>query len=221
MNQINLIIRDCGLCDYAPMHDEQKGLLELVAKEQIPSTVLLLEHKPVITLGARQSENKMITSTEKLKSQGIELYPVRRGGGGTAHNPGQLVIYPIVNLRRLDLGINEFIRELEQIGIDALGQIGISCDRKKGLPGLWIGEKKIASIGVKVSMGTTYHGMAINICNDLTIFNHIVPCGIDGVVMTNAKKMGANCEFEQFKKITASVIAARWSREDMINYEQK
>lgn len=213
MNRIPLIIRDCGLCGYEPMHEEQKRIVELVHSGQAAGTVLLLEHKPVITLGARQSENKLIATERELASGGIELHPVRRGGGTTAHNPGQLVIYPIIDLRQLDLGINEFIRELEQVGIDALAAAGVDAVRVKGLPGLWIGSEKIASIGVKVSMGITYHGMAVNVCNDLSIFNNIVPCGIDNVVMTSVQKQGIDCSLDEFKKITAAVIAGRWGLE--------
>lgn len=213
MNRIPLIIRDCGICGYEPMHIEQQRLVECVHLGRQACTVLVLEHKPVITLGARQSENKLIASQQQLADDGVELHPVRRGGGTTAHNPGQLVIYPIIDLRQLDLGINEFIRELEQVGIDALGELGIEAARIKGLPGLWIGSEKIASIGVKVSMGITYHGMAINVCNDLSIFNNIVPCGIDNVVMTSVKKLGKDCTIERFKQITIQVIAARWGME--------
>ncbi len=213
MNRVPLIIRDCGVCGYEQMHQEQKRIVELVHSGQAACTVLLLEHKPVITLGARQSENKLIATQQQLAGGGIELHPVRRGGGTTAHNPGQLVIYPIVDLRQLDLGINEFIRELEQIGIDSLAAAGVEAGRVKGLPGLWIGGEKIASIGVKVSMGITYHGMAINVCNDLAIFDNIVPCGIDNVVMTSVQKQGGNCTFDNFKKITADVIARRWGIE--------
>ncbi len=209
MNRIPLIIRDCGLCGYEPMHEEQKRIVELVHGGG-QCTVLLLEHTPVITLGARQSENKLIANERELASKGIELHPVRRGGGTTAHNPGQLVIYPIIDLRRLDLGINEFIREFEQVGIDALANLGVQAGRIKGLPGLWCGEEKIASIGVKVSMGITYHGMAINVCNDLAIFNNIVPCGIDDVVMTSLQRQGKDCTIDEFKKITAAVITQRW-----------
>ncbi|MFI4910406.1 MAG: lipoyl(octanoyl) transferase LipB [Sedimentisphaeraceae bacterium JB056] len=209
MNKLPLTIRDCGLCEYGPMLEEQKSILEDVHKGA-QNTVLLVEHESVITLGARQSENKFVKSEEEIKDSGIDLFAIRRGGGTTAHNPGQLVIYPIVNLRTMDIGINEFIRELEQIGIDALAAVGVESERKKGLPGLWIGEEKIASIGVKVSMGITYHGMAINVCNDLSIFNNIVPCGIDNVIMTSVEKQGKTCSIEDFKKVMTKVITDRW-----------
>jgi lipoyl(octanoyl) transferase len=210
VNKTPVNIVDCGVCEYGEMLDEQKKLLEQVHSGKAPNTVLLLEHKPVITTGARQSENKFVLGKEQIAAAGIELFAIRRGGGTTAHNPGQLVVYPIVDLRKTGLGINEFIRELEQIGIDALAATGVECERKKGLPGLWLGDKKIASIGVKVSMGITYHGMAINVCNDLSIFDAIIPCGIDGVVMTSAAEQDAKCTMEEFKKITTSVIQKRW-----------
>jgi len=113
---------------------------------------------------------------------------VRRGGGTTAHNPGQLVFYPILNLQKTGLGINQYIRELEAIGAELLKQLDVHSTRRKGAPGLWIGARKIASIGVRVSRYITYHGMAINIQNDLSIFDFIVPCGLDNVEMTSVLK---------------------------------
>jgi len=210
MKKLPLTIKEMGVCEYGPMLEEQKRILENVHSGEAQNTVLLLEHKPVITLGARQSENKFIASEERIRASGIELFSIRRGGGTTAHNPGQLVIYPIVSLRAMDIGINEFIRELEQVGIDALKEVGVECGRKKGLPGLWVAEEKIASIGVKVSMGITYHGMAINVCNDLAIFDNIVPCGLDAVKMTGVRAMGKSCGIEEFRKHMAAVLIKRW-----------
>ena len=113
---------------------------------------------------------------------------IRRGGGATAHNPGQLVFYPIVHLQELRLGVNEYVRTLEAIGIELLAGLGVRERRRKGFPGLWVGQRKIASVGVRVSRFVTCHGMAINIQNDLSIFNFMVPCGLDGVVMTSAQR---------------------------------
>jgi len=139
----------------------------------------------VITLGARESENCLLEDEKKLIEQGIDVVSVRRGGGTTAHNPGQVIVYPILDIRSIGLGVNEYIRKLESVGIELLAQMGIESDRRKGFPGLWIGEKKIGSIGVKIKKGVSFHGMAINICNDLSIFENIVPCGLKGVVITN------------------------------------
>lgn len=180
-----LYIIDCSPADYQDLLQQQHRLCDERQQGQIPDTILITEHHPVITLGARQSANKLCTDIESLKKQGIDVVDVRRGGGTTAHNPGQLVFYPIINLRELGLGISEYIRKLEAIGIELLEQLNVKARRRKGFPGLWVNDKKIASVGVRVSKSVTYHGMAINIQNDLGIFDYIVPCGLENVKMTS------------------------------------
>jgi len=184
----DITIIDCGTMGYADALALQKGLVEKRQKGQVPDTALMVEHLPVITLGARKSENKLLLSEEALIDKGLDVVRVRRGGGATAHNPGQLVLYPIVNIRDLKLGVSDYIRTLETIGIELLEKFGVKAQRRKGLPGLWIENRKIASIGVKIERWVTYHGMAINIQNDLSIFDNIVPCGINNVEMTNVHK---------------------------------
>lgn len=166
----------------------QQQLQEQRRDGQVGNTVLVVEHPPVVTLGARKSSNKLLVSEEELARQGIDLVEIRRGGGATAHNPGQLVFYPILHLQELGLDINVYVRTLEQIGIELLAAHGVESGRRKGFPGLWVGERKIASIGVRVSRFVTCHGMAINIQNDLSIFDYMVPCGLDGVQMTSVQK---------------------------------
>lgn len=208
--EINII--DCKIMRYQEALDMQKETLEKRVATEVPNTVFLLEHEPVITLGARESENKLLCSEKAIKDSNIDLVPIRRGGGSTAHNKGQVVIYPIVDLRSMKLGINEYIRELEAIGIELLKELGVKADRKKGLPGLWVGQDKIASIGVRVSRGVTYHGMAINISNDLSIFNYIVPCGLSGVIMTSVEKITAKSfTIEETKQKFAAIILRRWA----------
>jgi lipoyl(octanoyl) transferase len=179
---------DCGLADYQEILQLQHELHEKRCSGDISDTVMFVEHPPTITLGARQSTNKLIVNKEELARLDIDVVEIRRGGGATAHNPGQLVFYPILNLHELGLGISKYIRLLETIGIELLKQLGIQSTRREGFPGVWISEKKIASIGVRVSKGVTYHGMAINIQNDLSIFDLIVPCGLDEVEMTSVLK---------------------------------
>jgi lipoic acid synthetase len=183
-----LQIRDCGVADYREVLQFQHDLREKRLQDQIPDTVLIAEHLPVITLGARQTANKLLAERSELAQKGIDVVDIRRGGGATAHNPGQVVFYPIVNLKDLSIGINEYIRKLEVIGSELLEQLGLRCERRKGLPGLWVGRRKIASLGVRVSKLVTYHGMAINIQNDLSIFDFFVPCGLNGVKMTSVLK---------------------------------
>jgi lipoic acid synthetase len=180
-----LHIIDCGLADYRDVLQQQHQLCKERQQGKIPNTVLITEHPPVITLGARQSANKLLASRSDLAQQNIDVVDIRRGGGTTAHNPGQLVFYPILYLPDLGLGISEYIRKLEAIGIELLEQLNIKTQRRKGFPGLWVNDRKIASIGVRVSKFVTYHGMAININNDLSIFDYLIPCGLENVKMTS------------------------------------
>jgi len=207
-----LQIRDCGLADYRQILQTQQLLREKRHQNEIPNTVLIVEHPAVITLGARQSSNKLLVNREDLAQKHIDVVDVRRGGGTTAHNPGQLVFYPILNLQKTGLGINEYIRELEAIGAELLKQLDVHSTRRKGAPGLWIGERKIASIGVRVSRSITYHGMAINIQNDLSIFDFIVPCGLDNVEMTSVlKETGKHHSMNQIKRKLAERLIEHFS----------
>ena len=210
----SLNIFDCGVQPYNEMLEFQKLLLEKRFSNEISNTVVLVEHDAVITLGARESENKLLFSEEEYESKNIELVHIKRGGGATVHNRGQLVIYPIVDLRFLGLGVNEYIRELEEIGIELLSYLGLESERRKGYPGLWVGSLKIASIGVRVSRGVAYHGIAINIKNDLSLFDMIVPCGIDGVSMTSVSvECFIDNDMSYVKKIVSEILVSRLSRE--------
>ncbi|MGD9109821.1 MAG: lipoyl(octanoyl) transferase LipB [Phycisphaerales bacterium] len=207
-----LEIIDCGLVDYGRILTKQHELRDKRRIGEISDTVLIVEHSPVITLGARQSANRLRVEKEQLREKGIEVVEIRRGGGTTAHNPGQLVFYPILNLKELGLGINEYIRTLEEIGIELLGGLNVVASRRKGYPGLWIGEKKIASIGVRVSRGITCHGMAININNDLSIFDYIIPCGLDDVAMTSVfEQTGSKAQMDSTKKSLSLLLYRHFS----------
>jgi lipoate-protein ligase B len=207
-----LNIRDCGLADYRQILQLQQLLREKRQQDEIPNTVLIVEHPAVITLGARQSSNKLLVSRENLAQKHIDVVDVRRGGGTTAHNPGQLVFYPILSLQKAGLAINAYIRELEAIGAELLERLGVHGTRLKGAPGLWVGKRKIASIGVRVSRYITYHGMAINIQNDLSIFDFIVPCGLDNVEMTSVlKETGKHHSMNQIKQKLAELLTEHFS----------
>jgi lipoyl(octanoyl) transferase len=210
----SLSIRDCGLAAYREILALQQQLHNERLRNQIPDTVLIVEHHPVITLGARASANRFLISPEEIARRGVDLVEVRRGGGVTAHNPGQLVFYPIVHLKERGLGINEYIRELESIGIELLTHLGVPAGRQQGFPGLWLENRKLASIGVRVSKGVTYHGMAINIQNDLSIFELIVPCGLDGVEMTSVLKETAKCHpMTDAKKCLSALLPKHFGNE--------
>lgn len=207
-----LNIRDCGLADYRQILQLQQVLRQKRQQNEIPNTVLIVEHPAVITLGARQSSNRLLVNREDLVQKHIDVADVRRGGGTTAHNPGQLVFYPILNLQQTSFGINEYIRELEVIGAELLEQLDVHSMTRKGFPGLWVGKKKIASIGVRVSRHITYHGMAINIQNDLSIFDFIVPCGLDNIEMTSVlKETGNKHPMNKIKQKLAELLKEHFS----------
>jgi len=201
-----------GTADYPEILELQHELQEKRRSDEIPNTVIIVEHPAVITLGARKSANMLLVSKEELAKRKIDVVEIRRGGGTTAHNPGQLVFYPILDLRQLKLGINEYIRKLEAIGIDLLRESGLESVARKGYPGLWIGERKIASIGVRVSKFVTCHGMAINIQNDLEIFDYIKPCGFNDIEMTSLfRETGEKTSMKLVKKRLSQLLMRYFS----------
>jgi lipoate-protein ligase B len=203
----SLSIRDCGRQDYRETLELQYELRDKRRTNAISDTVLLVEHNPVITLGANKSKVNLLADIESLRAKGIDVVEIRRGGGATAHNPGQLVFYPILDLRKYGLGISEYIRLLERIGTELLREFGVDSEARKGYPGLWSGGSKIASIGVRVSKFITFHGMAININNDLSIFDYMVPCGIEGVEMTSASKLaGEDINMDKLKRKLSEIL---------------
>ncbi len=180
-----LRIIDCGLADYRQVLRRQTGIHAERVAGQVPDTVLICEHPAVVTLGARKAANRLVAGLDELARRGIDVVEVTRGGGITAHNPGQLVVYPIVDLRRRGLGAGEYVRTLEDLGGRLLADLGVHAEASPGRPGLWVADRKIASVGVRISKGVTFHGMAVNILNGLGIFDLFVPCGLDGVRMTS------------------------------------
>ncbi len=215
-----LQIHDLGILKYEQVLAKQHELHEKRICNEIPNSVLVVEHPLVITLGARQSANKLLTSLGDLEKDQIQVVTTRRGGGATAHNPGQLVLYPILHLKQLGLAITQYIRELEAIGIELLEQLDVKSQRKKGFPGLWVDNKKIASIGVRVPKFVTYHGMAINIQNDLSIFDHIVPCGLDSVEMTSVlKESGRRYTMSQVKQDLSKLLIKHFSCKKLSEHE--
>ncbi|MBW8002020.1 MAG: lipoyl(octanoyl) transferase LipB [Planctomycetes bacterium] len=206
-----MVIKDYGMKSYNDVLQQQMSLCQQRIEGEIPDTVILTEHFDVITLGANENKNLLKVGREELIEKGIEVVETRRGGGVTAHNPGQIVIYPIVDIKLLGLDIGKYIRKLEQVGIELLEQFDVECGRLKGEPGLWIGNKKIGSIGVKVKRWVTCHGMAINICNDLSIFDDIVPCGIKDVTITSVfEETGKKYSMDKVKDMLKEILEERF-----------
>jgi lipoyl(octanoyl) transferase len=188
---LNLI--HLGRVDYASALDLQRRLVEARHSGRIANTLLLLEHPPVLTLGRNSSRSNILASDEFLAYRGVEIHEINRGGDVTYHGPGQLVGYPILDLRSFTprLGAVDYVRHLEEALIRACGDFGIPTQRIKGRTGVWTlpggstPEKKIAAIGVHISRGITSHGFALNVTTDLRDFDLIVPCGISDRTVTS------------------------------------
>ncbi len=175
---------------------EALELQRQIARDRISGAIaqdvlLLVEHPPVVTLGRTSKEKHLIASPAFLESKGVELFEVERGGDVTFHGPGQLVGYPIVDLKRHRQDLHWYLRKIEEALISALADYGIPATRNPSFTGVWTRGKKIASIGVHARDWVTWHGFALNVTTDLSYFDLIVPCGIDGVVMTSiARELG-------------------------------
>ena len=179
-----------GTVDYRRAWELQTELVAAVHDGRQPNTLLLLEHPHVYTRGRLAQPDHIRLTPAQLETQGIAVVETDRGGLVTYHGPGQLVAYPIVNLRDWG-GPLKYVRTLEQIIIKALADFGIVAGVEEGLTGVWVGQAKIAAIGVKISRGVAHHGFAINVDPDLTKFNHIIPCGItDRPVTSMAQILG-------------------------------
>ncbi|HXC25078.1 MAG TPA: lipoyl(octanoyl) transferase LipB [Gemmatimonadaceae bacterium] len=184
-----LHVQNLGVRSYAEVLAFQRDLAERRISGDVSQDVLVLvEHPPVVTLGRRKEDNKLPVSEDFLKAQGIELFEVERGGGVTFHGPGQLVGYPIFDLRRHTQDLHWYLRQVEESLIRALAAYDIPAERNPGFTGVWTQGRKIASIGVHARSWVTWHGFALNVTTDLSYFNLMTPCGIDGVVMTSMQQ---------------------------------
>lgn len=181
-----------GRMPYAEALELQRHIARDRISGAVPQDVLLLvEHPPVVTLGRASKEKHLVASPAFLAEKGVEVFEVERGGDVTFHGPGQLVGYPIIDLKRHRLDLHWYLRKIEEALINALGDLGIPAERNPSYTGVWTRGKKIASIGVHARDWVTWHGFALNVTMDLSYFDLIVPCGIAGVTMTSiAKELG-------------------------------
>jgi lipoyl(octanoyl) transferase len=196
-----------GQMPYDDAHALQKQLEGARQRDEVPDTLLLLEHPPVYTRGRRSTAEELPMGEDWYGAQGIEVADTDRGGRVTYHGPGQLVAYPIVSLRPYGDDVHDFVRRVERVTIEALAAYGVEAAPIAGLTGVWTAgdpppagtAQKIASIGVHVSRGVTKHGFAINVNNDLQPFEWIVPCGIEGCRMTSlSRELGAVQDMDAF-----------------------
>lgn len=174
---------------YAPMLERQRELRELRAKGAVPDLLLLLEHEPVVTLGKNAKREHLLFSGEQFQARAVDLHETDRGGDVTYHGPGQLVGYWIFDLKALYQDIHRYLRTIEEVLIDTLDQFGIAGGRAAGRTGVWVGERKVAAMGLHLNHWVSTHGFALNVSNDLAPFSWIVPCGLHGFGVTSMAEL--------------------------------
>lgn len=195
-------VRELGRVDYPAAFQLQQRLVTERKQGLIPDQLLLLEHPHVITLGRNGRMENLLAGDQVLSRAGIRFFPTDRGGDITYHGPGQLVGYPILDLRGWKRDIGAYVRGLEQVLIDTLADFGISAGRIPKLTGVWVGERKIAAIGVHISRWVTSHGFALNAGTDLSYFQYIVPCGLTRPV-TSMAELGAAVDWQTLTRSLA------------------
>lgn len=185
-------VRRLGRVPYAQALELQRALVEDRRANRAGDLLLIVEHPPVVTLGVRAetSRSHILATDAALLSRGVEIHETGRGGDVTYHGPGQIVGYPIVDLRPDRLDVHRYVRDLEEVLIRAVGDFGVQGERVKGLSGVWVGNDKLAAIGVRISRWITSHGFALNVTTDLDAFRWIVPCGIEGRGVTSLERLG-------------------------------
>jgi lipoate-protein ligase B len=172
---------DIDLIDYRRAWDFQREVVAAKVKTDLPDILILLEHNPVITLGRRGNRQHIVASPEVLTAEGIQVYHVERGGQVTYHGPGQIVGYPILNLRNWHRDVSRYIFNLEEVLVRTLGDFGIEGTRNRLNRGVWVGGSKIGSIGVAITRWVTYHGFSLNVSPNMTHYHLITPCGLEGI----------------------------------------
>lgn len=178
-----------GIVNYLDALKLQEKLVFDRKNSKIPDTLLSLQHPPTYTLGKRRTDHNLLIPVSELKNVGAELHYTQRGGDITFHGPHQAILYPIISLREIGFGARNYVEKLESIMIELSALYGVkACAGQKGETGVWVGDRKIGAIGVRISYGITSHGLAFNIDPDLKYFKHIVPCGIADKEVTSLRR---------------------------------
>jgi lipoyl(octanoyl) transferase len=211
-----LEIRRLGLVPYEEGLELQRTLVDARKADRIPDQLLLLQHPPVITLGAkvRDDRSHVLASAAALEEAGVALFEAGRGGDVTYHGPGQLVGYPILDLRPDRCDVHRYVRDLEEVMMAIAAEFGVSAARVEGLTGAWVGRNKLAAIGVRISRWITSHGFAFNVSTDLAHFGLIVPCGIaDRGVTSLGELLGAAPPIDAVEEAAIRAFAFIFGRE--------
>jgi lipoyl(octanoyl) transferase len=183
-----LAVRRLGRIRYALGLELQAQLVAQRQRQEIPDTLLLLEHEPVFTLGRNARRENVLFPDEELRARGFDVFESGRGGDVTYHGPGQIVGYPILDLAPDRQDVHRYVRDLEEVMIRTCADYGVTAGRVAGLTGAWVGSEKIGAIGVRIARWVTSHGFALNVANDLSPFDLIVPCGIRGRGVTSVER---------------------------------
>jgi lipoyl(octanoyl) transferase len=214
--QRSIEVRRLGVVPYADALDLQKQLVELRKAGAIPDQLLLLEHPPVITLGVktRNDRSHVVATPDTLEDEGVEIFESGRGGDVTYHGPGQLVGYPIIDLRPDRCDVHRYVRDLEDALIRAVAAFGITAQRMPGLTGAWVADDKLAAIGVRIARWVTSHGFALNVSTNLAHFDLIVPCGIPDKGVTSLDKLtGRAVVMREAEDAVAAALAEVFDRQ--------
>jgi lipoyl(octanoyl) transferase len=204
--------RDLGRIGYASASEMQQRLVDLRKQGSIPDQFLIVEHPHVITLGRNGRMENLLASEEVLRRAGISFHHTNRGGDITYHGPGQVVGYPVLDLREWKRDVVEYVRSVEQVIIETLADFGIESGRVAGATGVWVDGRKIAAIGVHISRWVTSHGFALNVDADLSYFGYIVPCGLTKPV-TSMNALGAKAERREVVARLAAHFGSVFNRE--------
>lgn len=194
---MNLI--ELGLCDYKKAWDIQKALHEKRVKQRIEDTFIFVQHPHVYTLGKSGREQSFRVNIEFLKQKGIPVYRIERGGDVTYHGPGQIVGYPIFNIRERLAGIKNFVDRIEDAIIMMLKEYGIDGRKNKNMIGVWVNDEKICALGIAVKRWVSFHGFALNVNTDLKYFDYIFPCGLNKGVTSLKKILGKEVDLNKVK----------------------
>jgi lipoyl(octanoyl) transferase len=210
-----LEIRRLGRVSYAAALALQRALVEERRAGRVPDVLLLLEHEPVITLGVRGDGGRshLLAAPETLAARGIEVHESGRGGDITYHGPGQIVGYPVLDLRPDRCDVHRYVRDLEETLIRSAADFGVGAGRIAGLTGVWAGGAKLAAIGVRISRWITSHGFAFNVSTDLAAFDLIVPCGVRGRGVTSLAALGCRASTADVEDRIAGRFAEVFGRQ--------
>ena len=205
-------VRDLGRLAYGNAFELQRGLVEKRKRGEIPDQLLIVEHPHVITMGRNGHMDNMLAGEELLARAGIAFHHTDRGGDVTYHGPGQIVGYPILDLREWKRDVVAYVRGIEQVIIDTLAEFGIEGGRVQGATGVWVNGAKVCAIGVHISRWVTSHGFALNVDTDLRYFQYIVPCGLTKPV-TSMRQLGSKAARAEVATKLTGCFARRFGLE--------